>query len=185
MEAAYLVLQVPVMCTRIRRRHALEFNLDAFSTRRVHSAARRSYPPALWIEGLLVTTWRRRLRYSERGEIMVRFGLFSATDSGHPTPACPCISRSHSHELSCSPLHRPRSQLCRREDVRRTALHQEEVFFHRHWHGHESVAGDWTGIEVMNTLDASPSRWLGHRAALPTAGHNGVRRRPIHFCSLL
>jgi hypothetical protein len=85
------VLQVPVRCARIGRRDALEFILDTFPLRRVSLAAQRSYRPALWIEGLLVTTWRRRLRCLERGEVM-RFGLFSGIDSGRPTPVRPCIS---------------------------------------------------------------------------------------------
>ena len=90
-KATALELRVPVMCARIGRGDTLEFILDIFSLRRVSLAARRSYLPALWIEGLPVTTWQGRLRYLERGEVM-RFGLFSGIDTGRPTPVRPCIS---------------------------------------------------------------------------------------------
>jgi len=122
---------------------------------------RRSYPPALWIDGLPVTTWRRRLRCLERGAVM-RFGLFSAIDSGRwsgargPVPARPCISGPRALASLLLTLRSDCSHVPQKA-TRRAVLYQTGCCFVA-----TSMAMNQSkeAVELMNTLDASLSSWL-------------------------
>jgi len=122
-------------------------------------AVRRSYVPALWIDGLSVTTWRRRLRCLERGEVM-RLGLFSAIDSqrvvGGPVPARPCISGPRALASLLLTLRSDCSHVPQKA-TRRAVLYQTGCCFVA-----TSMAMNQSkeAVELMNTLDASLSSWL-------------------------